>query len=149
MKREELHHISGRPLMNGLFAVEKGEKGVGPDGVEFDICRLIMNLVPTNSICRNLVGDTCTLPTVVGLSSIILEDDQLLLTSSEDIRCFFYLFQTPPSWWRYMGFAREVPLEALPGGHDGAGWHLVTKVLPMGFVNSVAIAQHVHRRVIS
>ena len=149
MKRDELHHICGRPLMNGLFAVEKGEKGVGPDGVEFDVCRLIMNLVPTNSISRNLVGDTCTLPTVVGLSSIILEDDQLLLTSSEDIRCFFYLFQTPQSWWRYMGFAREVPSEALPVGHDGPGWHLVTKVLPMGFVNSVAIAQHVHRRVIS
>ena len=149
MKREELRHISGRPLMNGLFAVEKGEKGIGPDGVEFDVCRLIMNLVLTNSICRNLVGDTCTLPTVVGLSSIILEDDQLLLTSCEDIRCFFYLFQTPQSWWRYMGFAREVPSEALPAGHDGAGWHLVTKVLPMGFVNSVAIAQHVHRRVIS
>lgn len=33
-----------------------------------------------------------------------------------------------------MSFAREVPPEAL---------------LPMGFVNSVAIAQHVHRRVIS
>ena len=48
-----------------------------------------------------------------------------------------------------MGFAREVPLEALPAGHDGDGWHLVTKVLPMGFVNSVAIAQHIHRRVIS
>ena len=149
MKREELHHVNGRPLMNGLFAVEKGEKGVGPDGTEFEVCRLIMNLVPTNSICRNLVGDTCTLPTVVGLSSIILDDDQLLLTSSEDIRCFFYLFQTPPEWWPYMGFAREVPREALPAGHEGAGWHLVTRVLPMGFVNSVAIAQHVHRKVIS
>ena len=149
MKREQLHHINGRPLMNGLFAVEKGEKGVGSDGLEFEVCRLIMNLVPTNSICRNLVGDTCTLPTVVGLSSIILDDDQLLLTSSEDIRCFFYLFQTPQKWWPYMGFAREVPQEALPAGHEGCGWHLVTKVLPMGFVNSVAIAQHVHRRVIS
>lgn len=49
-----------------------------------------------------------------------------------------------------MGFAREVPpAEALPAGHDGHDWHLVTRVLPMGFVNSVAIAQHVHRRVIS
>ena len=47
-----------------------------------------------------------------------------------------------------MAFAREVPVEALPTGHSGHEWHLVTKVLPMGFVNSVAIAQHVHRRVI-
>ena len=51
MRREELHRINGRPLLNGLFAVEKGETGVGPDGVEFEISRLIMNLVPTNSIC--------------------------------------------------------------------------------------------------
>lgn len=108
-----------------------------------------MNLVPTNGCCRSLVGDTSTLPTVVGMSSVILEDNQLLITSSEDIRCFFYLFQTPSSWWKYMGFAREVPAEALPEGYLGGGWHLVTQVLPMGFINSVAIAQHVHRRVIS
>ena len=148
MKRGELHHVRGRPLLNGLFAVEKGERAVGADGIEFDVRRLIMNLVPTNSLCRNLVGDTATLPSIVGLTSIILEDSELLLTSSEDIRCFFYLFQTPPEWWPYMGFAREVPEEALPGGYSGREWHLVTKVLPMGFINSVAIAQHVHRRVI-
>lgn len=53
-----------------------------------------MNLVPTNAICRNLVGDTATLPSVVGLSSIILEDNQLLLTSSEDIRCFLLIPNT-------------------------------------------------------
>lgn len=47
-----------------------------------------------------------------------------------------------------MGFGREVPEAGLPEGYAGAGWHLVSKVLPMGFVNSVAIAQHVHRRVI-
>ena len=47
-----------------------------------------------------------------------------------------------------MGFAREVPVEALPEGFVGKGWHLVTQVLPMGFINSVAIAQRVHRRVI-
>ena len=47
-----------------------------------------------------------------------------------------------------MGFAREVPPEGLPAGYSGTGWHLVSRVLPMGFINSVAIAQHVHRRVI-
>ena len=47
-----------------------------------------------------------------------------------------------------MGFAREVPPEALPASCTGTGWHLVTQVLPMGLINSVAIAQHVHRRVI-
>ena len=47
-----------------------------------------------------------------------------------------------------MGFAREVPPEALPASCSGGGWHLATHILPMGLINSVAIAQHVHRRVI-
>ena len=148
MHVSDLHHVDGRPLLNGLFAVSKHETAVDSEGKSFDVCRLIMNLAPTNSCCRSLVGDTSTLPTVVGMSSVILEDSQLLITSSEDIRCFFYLFRTPSSWWKYMGFAREVPVEALPEGFVGKGWHLVTQVLPMGFINSVAIAQHVHRRVI-
>ena len=149
MHVSELHHVGGRPLLNGLFAVSKQEQATDALGNVFEVCRLIMNLVPTNACCRSLVGDTCTLPSVVGMSSIILEDSQLLVTSSEDIRCFFYLFRTPSSWWKYMGFGREVPSEALPAGCSGSGWHLVTQVLPMGFINSVAIAQHVHRRVIS
>ena len=41
-----------------------------------------------------------------------------------------------------------LPPESLPEGYSGKGWHLVSRVLPMGFVNSVAIAQHVRRRVI-
>ena len=149
MHRSELHHIGGRPLLNGLFAVSKQEQATDTQGNTFEVCRLIMNLVPTNACCRSLIGDTSTLPSVVGMSSIILEDSQLLVTSSEDIRCFFYLFRTPSSWWKYMGFGREVPSEALPEGFSGTGWHLVTQVLPMGFINSVAIAQHVHRRVIN
>ena len=148
MRREELYHVKGRPLLNGLFAVEKGEKAVDKGGEEFEVRRLIMNLVPTNGLCRNLVGDTSTLPTVTGMSGTVLADGELLLTSSEDIRCFFYLFRTPPEWHRFMGFGREVPEECLPEGCTGKGWHLVSRVLPMGFINSVAIAQHVHRRVI-
>ena len=148
MKRDDLFHVKGRPVLNGLFAVEKGEKAVDAGGEEFEVCRLIMNLVPTNGLRRNLVGDTSTLPTVTGMSGTVLGDGELLLTSSEDIRCFFYLFRTPPEWHRFMGFGREVPENGLPAGYTGKGWHLVSRVLPMGFINSVAIAQHVHRRVI-
>ena len=147
MHVSELHHVNGRPLLNGLFAASKQETAMDADGNPFEVCRLIMNLVPTNSCCRSLVGDTSTLPSVVGMSAVVLEDSQLLITSSEDIRCFFYLFRTPTSWWKYMGFAREVPQEALPASCSGTGWHLVTQVLPMGFINSVAIAQHVHPEV--
>ena len=79
--REELYHVKGRPVLNGLFAVEKGERAVDERGEEFEVCRLIMNLVPTNGLCRNLVGDTSTLPTVTGMSGTVLGDGELLLTS--------------------------------------------------------------------
>lgn len=50
---------------------------------------------PTYGCCRSLVGDTSTLPSVVGMTSVVLEYNQLLITSSEDVRCFFYLFRPP------------------------------------------------------
>ena len=100
MKREQLYHVGDRPVLNGLFAVEKGERALDDKGEEFEVCRLIMNLVPTNGLCRNLVGDTSTLPTVTGMAGTVLGDGELLLTSSEDVRCFFYLFRTPVEWHR-------------------------------------------------
>lgn len=39
--------------------------------------------------------------------------------------------------------AKEVPEDGLPAGYTGKGWHLHARVLPMGFLNLVAIAQHV------
>ena len=87
----DIHHIKGRPLLNGLFAFGKNEFAKDESGSEFEVCRLIMNLVPTNGCCRSLTGDTSTLPSVIGMSSIVLEDHQLLVTSSEDIRSVFLL----------------------------------------------------------
>ena len=137
----EVYHFSEGPLLNGLFSVSKDE--FTPDGVE--VCRLIMNLVPTNKLCRNLGGDISTLPSVTGLSSVVLGEEDVLVMSSEDIRCFFYLFSVPPGWHKFMTFAREVPTSVAPAGAQEP-YYLAARVLPMGFISSVAIAQHIHRR---
>lgn len=137
----EVYHFSEGPLLNGLFSVSKDE--FTPDGVE--VCRLIMNLVPTNKLCRNLGGDISTLPSVTGLSSVVLGEDDVLVMSSEDIRCLFYLFSVPPGWHKFMTFAREVPTSVAPAGAQEP-YYLAARVLPMGFISSVAIAQHIHRR---
>ena len=139
--RSEVFCISGRPVHNGLFGVSKEEF---VDGVE--VYRLIMNLVPANKLVRNLGGDVCTLPAVVGMSPILLEDHEVLMLSSEDIRCFFYLFSVPPVWHKFLSFGREVPASVAPQGATEP-YFLASRVLPMGFISSVAIAQHVHRRV--
>ena len=139
----QLHHIDGAPLLNGMFAVGKGEFKAG-----IETQRLIMNLVPVNQLCKPLQGDVGTLPAVSGLSGFLLGSGEVVLLSSEDIKCFFYLFSIPTSWKKYMGFNKIVPPELVPPELNGQTCVLVARVLPMGFLNSVSIAQHIHRNVV-
>ena len=141
---DELFQVNNCALKNGLFAVSKQEY---KDGIE--ALRLIMNLKPTNSLCLGLTGDTPTLTSVTGMTGFYLSDSEVLTLSSEDIRCFFYLFRVPQAWIRFMGFGRCVPDELLPiHAREGQRGFLCSLVLPMGFLNSVAVAQHVHRNMI-
>ena len=142
MPIRDLYHVDGSPILNGMFGVSKDEFD---NGVE--VMRLIMNLIPVNKLCRNLGGDVSTLPNWSGMGSYVLETGEILLMSSEDIRCFFYLFSVPQSWKRFLGFNKVVPSHLVPVHWQGLPCVLVSRVLPMGFVNSVSIAQHIHRRV--
>eukprot|EP00438_Fugacium_kawagutii_P004168 Skav224689 [mRNA] locus=scaffold3171:104306:107602:+ [translate_table: standard] len=143
MMEEDLFHVGGQPLLNGLFAVSKDEFSGS-----VELLRLIMNLKPLNGLVRPLEGDTATLPSVTSLGTLFLDEDEVLCVSSADIRCFFYLFQLPRFWFRYLGFGKPVPKHLLPVHGQGRRGYLVAKVLPMGFVNSVAVAQHIHRNVV-
>ena len=142
-KLSELHHVGKVPLLNGLFSVSKDEFCGS-----VELCRLIMNLKPLNSLTRPLEGDTCTLPMVTQLSSLYLDDGELLTISSEDLRCYFYLFAVPEAWHKFMGFGKILPRSLVPDGEVDDEWVLCSRVLPMGFLNSVAIAQHCHRNVV-
>ena len=139
----DVHHIGDKPLLNGLFAVGKQE-WVGP----LETQRLIMNLTPVNSLVRELQGDLATLPSLATLGQMILGEDELCVISSEDVRCFFYLFRTPDCWHKYMAFNKTLPDDLVPECYKGRPCVLAATVLPMGFQGSVAIAQHVHRNVL-
>lgn len=143
MPVDDLFSIDGVPLLSGMFSVGKGEfKG------KLEIQRLIMNLIPLNQNCRGVQGDVGTLPGISGLNAFLLEEGEVALLSSEDIRCFFYLFAVPSAWHRFLGFNKLVPASITPPCYKGRECVLFAKVLPMGFVNSVGIAQHVHRNVV-
>lgn len=142
-RRSQLHHVGHQALLSGLFAVSK-EEYQGP----VELSRLIMNLKPLNVNCRSLEGDTCTLPSVTQLASVSLDDDEILVTSSEDLRCYFYLFSVPEAWVPFLGFGRVAPSCVVPEGSGDEDWFLCARVLPMGFLNSVGIAQHIHRNVV-
>eukprot|EP00438_Fugacium_kawagutii_P007521 Skav231102 [mRNA] locus=scaffold2525:415233:418787:- [translate_table: standard] len=137
---DDLFQVKGRPVLNGLFGVSKQE--FTEEGHE--VMRIIMNLIPVNTNVRALDSDIATLPTWAGISPLELMVDESLVVSSEDVRCFFYIFRIPRSWFRYMAFNKPLP-SSLCGSKPGR-WYPCSAVLPMGFKNSVSLAQHIHRR---
>ena len=137
--QSELCHVHGPPLLNGMFGVEKGEDHLG-----VPTYRLIMNLVPLNQLCLPLDADIRSLPHWLGMNPFSLEPAEGLLVSSEDVRCFFYTLSLPSCWKPFLGFNREVPEDMKPDGCTEP-CYLTASVLPMGFINSVGLAQHVHR----
>eukprot|EP00438_Fugacium_kawagutii_P009708 Skav211711 [mRNA] locus=scaffold2852:255903:258329:- [translate_table: standard] len=136
---DDLYRVSGKPVLNGLFGVSKQE--YTSDGVE--VMRVIMNMTPLNALCRTFDSDISTLPTWATMSPLELSIDEDLVISSEDVRCFFYIFKIPPLWFPYMAFNRPL-CERLSGNKPGR-WYPCSAVLPMAFKNSVALAQHIHR----
>eukprot|EP00438_Fugacium_kawagutii_P007570 Skav230247 [mRNA] locus=scaffold1266:12488:17642:+ [translate_table: standard] len=141
LHEDQLFKVEDRPLLNGLFGVEKGEQVGG-----YDVHRLIMNLIPLNGICRGIQGDVATLPSWASAGPLQLMPTEQLLISSEDVRCFFYIFRVPTAWHKFLGFNKPVP-QKFCGDKDGKHY-LCATVLPMGFKNSVALAQAVHRSVV-
>ena len=93
----------GHLVRNGLFGVEKGELHEG-------VCvrRLIMNLIPYNSLCLNVEGDVGTLPLLHQMNALQLHPHEDMIISSEDVRCFFYVFSLPESWFPYLTFNKPV-----------------------------------------
>eukprot|EP00438_Fugacium_kawagutii_P004839 Skav221060 [mRNA] locus=scaffold3118:62102:67689:+ [translate_table: standard] len=138
---DDVYRVQGRLLLNGLFGVSKHEFQ-GP----WEIRRLIMNLVPCNRICKSMDGDVSTLPSWNGMNALCLQPDENLVVSSEDIRCFFYIFRVPKAWHRFLAFNRPVPTQLCPQGKGK--YYMCSAVLPMGFKNSVSLAQHVHRMIV-
>ena len=137
----DLYRVGDQPLVNGLFGVSKHEFSES-----WEIQRIIMNMIPLNGICRSFDGDVSTLPSWAGMSPLQLQPNEELVVSSEDVRCFFYIFRVPKSWQRFMAFNRELP-EELCGNRPGR-WYPCSAVLPMGFKNPVSLAQHVHRFIV-
>ena len=132
------NHVAKRPFW-------RGEKRRGWKAFRFTA--LIMNLVPLNALCQGLHGDISTLPHWFGMTPFHIEPHESLVVSSEDLRCFFYTLRLPSCWYPYLCFnKRLLPDGLVPQRSFGANPVIpCSKVLPMGFVNSVGIAQHVHR----
>ena len=140
LPESEVFQVGPHLLLNGLFGVEKNEEA---DGIP--IYRLIMNLVPLDDLCQPMAGDIQTLRHWFGMSPFHIEPGDSLVVSSEDLRCFFYTLRLPPCCFPYLCFNKALPTCLVPEQYAGQVCYPCSKVLPMGFLNSVGIAQRVHR----
>ena len=126
----------GERVLNGLFGVEKSSLTASGRPV----LRLIMNLVPSNSVMLQMEGATSRLPTITSWMSIVGDGSDHLKVWQSDMSNAFYLFQLPKVWSNYLSFnvIRNGKSLGLSTDEDFA---LSCAVLPMGWLSSVAIMQ--------
>ena len=144
MPLSDVLHVDGAPILGGMFGVPKNETTA--EGIE--ILRLIMDFRPCNENFLHLGGDLSTLPVLSQMFQLEIRPHESIVISSEDIRAMFYIIGLPDCWRHYFAFSKPVPQQFCPPNTSGT-YVLYSRVLPMGFLNSVAVAQHLHRQVVA
>ena len=138
---DEVFCIRGQPVLNGMFAVGKGT--LNDSGRE--IQRVIMNLIPTNSVMQQARGAVNDLPSITQYLSLVLEQDEKMLLYQSDMSSAFYLFKIPLAWRKFMTFNLKLTRESLGLGGSGLVY-LCCAVIPMGWSSAVSITQEIADR---
>lgn len=134
----EVFRFRGERVLNGLFGVPKSS--TLDDGRP--VLRLIMNLIPSNSVMRQLQGSVSELPGVTQYLSVTLEQDETLVFAQSDMTAAFYLFGLEESWMRYLCFNLCVKGADI-GKVATKEYYLSCRVLPMGWTSAVAVMQEI------
>jgi len=128
----------GERVLNGLFGVQKSSTISTGEPV----LRVIMNLVPSNSVMLQLQGATKGLPSITTWMSTVLDENEQVRIWQSDMSNAFYLFRLPPQWKRYLAF--NVVRNGTSLGLDPhQQYALSCCVLPMGWLSSVAVMQEI------
>ena len=140
---KRVFQFRGSYVLNGLFGVPKSS--TLEDGSP--VLRLIMNLVPGNSVTKQIRGQVLGLPHITSwLSTFVDEGEEIRLWQS-DMSNAFYLFRIPEVWGPYLSFNVSRYLLS----HDGLREEqhvLACRVLPMGWSSSVGVMQEVSQTIL-
>ncbi|CAK0841817.1 unnamed protein product, partial [Prorocentrum cordatum] len=147
---EEIPHdaiarVGGQPILNGAFGVVKSGTPMPP---ATRVLRLIINMVPSNRVQVPILGDIKLLPVGGEHHVTVIEDGELLVWSSEDIKGCFHVFKLPACWRPWMALSRPVAPAALGRATGPPIWVSVAAV-PMGWLSAVGIVQHLTRRIVT
>ena len=136
----------GQPVRNGLFGVRKPGKTVN----EKPILRVIMNLIPTNSLFQVIAGSVHRLPSITQWGALFVGEGETVEVSQADISSAFYLFQLPSIWQCILPFNIEVTgAELGPTYVQDETYVLCAKVLPMGWHSAVGLMEEAAERLLS
>ena len=110
-----------------------------PNGLP--VLRLIMNLVPINTVMRQYSGAVKHLPAITSWMSVVIDEEQEVRVWQSDMCNAFYLFRLPDIWKYYLAF--NVARKRSRKGNENVQEVLACCVLPMGWSSSVAIMQEI------
>ena len=143
VEASEVLQYRGERVLNGLFGVAKsGKLDNGKPHL-----RVIMNLIPSNSVMLQLNGSVQELPSITQYLSVVLAEDESLLMCQSDMSCAFYLFSLPPVWKRFLAFNLCVDGAEI-GRMPGRRYYLACGVLPMGWASAVSVMQEVSQHLV-
>ena len=128
----------GRLLVGGLFSVAKNELED----------RLIFDRRPENATMERL--EWARLPSGACFTRMMLEEDEYLRGSGDDLRNYYYTPRLPEDWIKHNAVGRRLSqsLSKELGLPEGVHHRLCFRVLGMGDVNGCDIAQAVHEAVL-
>ena len=148
LTESELVTHNGDKLLNGVFGVGKKKWVTGADsGETVEVLRLIVNMVPSNELQVPMVADTGTLPHFGQWRGLELLPDEVLIWSSEDINCAFYVFRIPRAWHQWFALGWPLPGRLLGEDTDELRY-LALGVIPMGWLSAVGICQKLLRTLV-
>eukprot|EP00438_Fugacium_kawagutii_P035650 Skav208366 [mRNA] locus=scaffold1964:533664:536637:- [translate_table: standard] len=133
-------------VLNGMFGVRKS----GTASCGRPILRLIMNMIPSNSLHITISGRVTKLPNICAWSHTVCDEDELVTVCQSDMAAAFYLFALPESWSEQLCFNlsftnRELGVEDRPAEERQ---YLSCAVLPMGWSSAVGVMQFVAEEVL-
>ena len=128
----------GELLVGGLFAVAKNDSED----------RLIFDRRPENATMARL--DWASLPSGACYTRMLLQPDEFLRGSGDDLRNYYYALKLPDNWLEFNSVGRRVhkDLVAKYGGDPKEPHRLCFRVLGMGDTNGCAIAQATHEAIL-
>ena len=136
VEMSDVFEVRGEKVLSGLFGVAKSN--TLPDGRP--TLRLIMNLIPINSLLHTIQGRIRGLPSITSWMAVASNDSEEVVFWQSDMCSAFYLFRVPSIWKRMLCFNLLAKGDSI-NKDPTKTYALCCQVLPMGWNCSVALMQ--------